>query len=242
MANQLGAHEIIHNDVTHDKEGVVFKLDYEKAYDRVSKEFLLKIMYQRGFSPKWMRKVESILYKGSVGVRINDCNSEFFKTFKGVRQGDPASPLLFNLVAYVFSRMLNEAAKSNILTGLMTNLFPLGVTSQQYADDTLLFIDNNLVSARNLKWLLSCFEHMSGLRINFHKCELVPINVDREEATKMFFYMATKMLLFTRATDSLQPHPRAKNYLFFPNLSSFAAWFFIILVKQELPCYITSSN
>ena len=61
---------------------------------------------------------------------------------------------------------------------------------------------------------------------------------DREEATKMFFYMATKMLLFTRATDSLQPHPRAKNYLFFPNLSSFAAWFFIILVKHELPCYI----
>ena len=65
---------------------------------------------------------------------------------------------------------------------------------------------------------------------------------DREEATKMFFYMATKMVLFTHATDSLQPHPRAKNYLFFPNLSSFAAWFFIILVKQELPCYITSSN
>ena len=34
----------------------------------------------------------------------------------------------------------------------------------------------------NLKWLLSCFEQMSSLRINFHKCELVSINVDIDEA------------------------------------------------------------
>ena len=41
------AHEIIHDVVTNNREAFVFKLDYEKAYDRVSKEFLLKVMYQR---------------------------------------------------------------------------------------------------------------------------------------------------------------------------------------------------
>lgn len=71
------AHESIHDDVTKNKEGFVFKLDYEKAYDRVSRQFLLKMMYHRGFSPKWMKKVESMLFKGSVSVRINNTNSDF---------------------------------------------------------------------------------------------------------------------------------------------------------------------
>jgi hypothetical protein len=48
--------------------------------------------------------------------------------------------------------------------------------------NTLLFLEKDLDSARNLKWLLSCFEKMSGMRINFHKCDLAPINVDDDEA------------------------------------------------------------
>ena len=91
-----------------------------------------------------MKKVASLLSKSSVGVRINDCNSVFSETFKGVRQGDPASPMLFNLVADVFSRMLNKAAINNFLTGMMSNIFPQGIISLQYADDTLLFLENNL--------------------------------------------------------------------------------------------------
>ena len=83
MESVVTTHEIIHDAVINNKEGFVFKLDYEKAYDRISKKFLLKVMYKRGFSPKWMRKVESILYKGSVGVRINDCNSDFLRLLKG---------------------------------------------------------------------------------------------------------------------------------------------------------------
>jgi hypothetical protein len=57
-----------------------------------------------------------------------------------------------------------------------------GIISMQYADDTLLFLENNLSSPVNLKWIMACFEHMSGMRINFHKCYLVPINVDDGDA------------------------------------------------------------
>jgi hypothetical protein len=46
----------------------------------------------------------------------------------------------------------------------------------------LYFSLTNLDNARNLKWLLSCFEQMSGMRINFHKCDLVPINISIEES------------------------------------------------------------
>jgi hypothetical protein len=116
-----------------------------------------------------------------VGVRINDCESDYFLTGKGLRQGDPLSPLLFNFVADVFTRMLVKAAQQNLISGLLQRFRDGGVFSLQYADDTLLFMKNDVSQAQNLKWLLSIFEHLSGMRINFNNSDLVPINVPVEE-------------------------------------------------------------
>jgi hypothetical protein len=60
------------------------------------------------------------------------------------------------------------------------------VTSLQYADDTILFFDNDPMYARNLKWILTCFEMMSGMRINYQKSELVPIIITSVEETQSF--------------------------------------------------------
>jgi hypothetical protein len=59
---------------------------------------------------------------------------------------------------------------------------PGGVISLQYADDTIIFLQKDLGMARNLKWLLTCFECMSGMPINYHKSDLLTINVDGDEA------------------------------------------------------------
>jgi hypothetical protein len=85
-------------------------------------------------------------------------------------------------VADVFTRILMRAAGNGQIKGLLQSLNGTGVVSLQYADDTLLFLENNLAVARNLKWLLSCFEQLSSMRINFHKCDLVALNVDEQEA------------------------------------------------------------
>jgi hypothetical protein len=47
---------------------------------------MFETLESRGFSPRWLKTLKSLLNKGSVGVRINDVNSEFFLTGKGVRQ------------------------------------------------------------------------------------------------------------------------------------------------------------
>jgi hypothetical protein len=49
-----------------------------------------------------------------------------------------------------------------------------------------LFIDKDLELAKNLKWTLTCFELISGMRINFHKSELVPINILEGEELDQF--------------------------------------------------------
>jgi hypothetical protein len=116
-----------------------------------------------------------------VGVRINDRECDYFLTGKGLRQGDPLSLLLFNFLADVFTRMLVKVAQKKLISGLLQMYRDGGVFSLQYTDDTLLFIKNDVRQAHNLKWLLSIFEHLSGMRINFNKSDLVPINVTIEE-------------------------------------------------------------
>lgn len=55
---------------------------------------------------------------GSGGVNFN---GEDFKHEKGLRQGDPISPLLFNLVGDVLTRMLMKATRGGLVKGLLTN-------------------------------------------------------------------------------------------------------------------------
>jgi hypothetical protein len=55
------------------------------------------------------------------------------------------------------------------IKGLVSDVVPSGVISLQYADDTILFVDEDIIYSENLKCILTCFELMSGMRINYHK-------------------------------------------------------------------------
>jgi hypothetical protein len=62
-----------------------------------------------------------------------------------------------------------------LITGLISNLIPRGVTVLQYADDTIVCLENDLDKGRNMKLLLYMFEQLSGLKINFDKSEILVI-------------------------------------------------------------------
>ena len=83
--------------------------------------------------------IKCTLINSTFAVRINDTNGTYFVGGKGLKQGDPHSPLLFNLVADVFTKMLKKAASQDLISGLLPNIIPGGVVSLQYAEDTILF-------------------------------------------------------------------------------------------------------
>lgn len=58
---------------------------------------------------------------------------------------------------------------------------PGGVISLQYADDTIMFVDSDPVLATNLKWVLTCFEQVSGMKINYDKSEMIPLYMEPHE-------------------------------------------------------------
>jgi hypothetical protein len=73
-----------------------------------------------------------------------------------------------------------------VIKGLVSDVVPGGVISLQYADDTILFVDKDIAYAEDLNCILTCFELMSGMRVNYHKSELVAINIDNEGEIEYF--------------------------------------------------------
>jgi hypothetical protein len=58
------------------------------------------------------------------------------------------------------------------IEGVILHLVDDGLSILQYADNTILFMEYDLEKVRNMKLLLSAFEELSGLKINFHKSEV----------------------------------------------------------------------
>ena len=63
LESVVAAHEIIHEVHKRKQEGVVLKLDYEKAYDRVSWSFLEEMLETRGFGGRWRGRFYSYSYQ-----------------------------------------------------------------------------------------------------------------------------------------------------------------------------------
>ena len=135
-------------------------------------------MLRKGFSHAWNDLIFSIITSGKVNVKLNDQLGVFFNTYRGVRQGDPLSPILFNLTVDSLNVMIKMAQEAGFITRLVPHLHTHGVAILQYADDTIFMLEEGLENARNLKFILCLFEQMSGLKINFLKSEVFTIGGD----------------------------------------------------------------
>jgi exonuclease III len=174
-------HETIHELHSKKLDGVLFKIDFEKAYDKVKWSFLQQTLRLKGFAPRWCELIYQFVQKGSVGVKVNDDIGHFFQTRKGLRQGDPLSPMLFNIVADMLAILIERAKGDGQVGCLIPHLVEGGISILQYADDTILFMEHDLQKAVNMKLILCLFEELSGLKINFHKSELFCFGKAKDE-------------------------------------------------------------
>ncbi|RVW32762.1 putative ribonuclease H protein [Vitis vinifera] len=113
----LIANEAIHSMQNSGGGGILCKLDIEKAYDHVNWSFLFWLMEMMGFGAKWISWIQWCIGTVSFSVLINGTSSGFFKSSRGLRQGDPLSPYLFVIVMEALSCLLKRAKEGGFLSG-----------------------------------------------------------------------------------------------------------------------------
>lgn len=151
------------------KPCLVFKADFERAYDSVSWDFLSYMMRRLGFCAKWIGWIEGCLRTASVSILVNGSPTNEFTPQRGLRQGDPLAPLLFNIVAEGLTGLMREEVDKRLFSSFMVGKKNEPINILQYADDTILFGEATMLNVKTIKALLRSFELVSGLKINFAK-------------------------------------------------------------------------
>ncbi|GKV29684.1 hypothetical protein SLEP1_g38589 [Rubroshorea leprosula] len=186
------ANEILDEVKKKKKKGFLFKVDFEKAYDKVSWDFIDYMMMRMGFCATWREWIQECLNSSSVSILINGSPTNQFPVNKGIRQGDPLSPFLFVIVAEGLNGLMSSAVDKERYKGVGIGNGDAMVTHLQFADDTIFFGDATEDNIRVIKCIVRTFELVSGLKINFGKSQLIGVGVDQNWSAKMAYQLCCK--------------------------------------------------
>ncbi|GJT52692.1 RNA-directed DNA polymerase, eukaryota [Tanacetum coccineum] len=159
------------------KQALIFKVDFEKAYDSVRWDFLDDVLYNFGFGNKWRAWIQSCLRSSRGSILINGSPTEEFQFFKGLKQGDPLSPFLFILIMESLHLSFQRVVDAGMFTGIRLSSM-LNLSHLFYADDAIFLGQWSDTNIDTLVHVLECFHRASGLRINMCKSKIMGIHVD----------------------------------------------------------------
>ncbi|WVZ67945.1 hypothetical protein U9M48_016957 [Paspalum notatum var. saurae] len=152
---------------------VLLKIDLARAFDSVARPFLLEVLEFLGFSRRWRDWIAGILSTSSTKILVNGRPGKRICHVRGLRQGDPLSPMLFVIVMEMLSGLISFADRA----GFLTNLQLPAIRSRAflYADDLVIFVAPKQGDLSLLKSMLDIFAGASGLCTNLSKCSATPI-------------------------------------------------------------------
>jgi hypothetical protein len=96
------------------------------------------------FSGEWCALINSFMYGGSVAIKVNDDVGRYFQILKGLRQGDPLSPILFNIVVDMIALIIEYTEVDGLIEGVNRHLVDGGLYILQYADDIIILMEHDL--------------------------------------------------------------------------------------------------
>nr|XP_051221581.1 secreted RxLR effector protein 78-like [Lolium perenne] len=115
------------------------KLDISKAFDSVGWAYLLEVLMALGFGQAWRDWIYLSLASATSRVLLNGDAGRPFCHKRGLRQGDPLSPMLFILAIDPLQRILSKATLHGILSSIRSRITRCRISL--YADDADIFVN-----------------------------------------------------------------------------------------------------
>ncbi|GJZ25345.1 RNA-directed DNA polymerase, eukaryota [Tanacetum coccineum] len=147
------------------KQALIFKVDFEKAFDSVRWDFLDETLRKFGFGDKWCNWIQCCLKSSRGSILVNGSPTEEFQFGRGLKQGDPLSPFLFILIMIMESLHLSfqRIVDADMFLGINLGGGSVNLSHLFYADDAVFvgqWCENNITT---LVHVLECFYKASGL-------------------------------------------------------------------------------
>ncbi|XP_039060736.1 uncharacterized protein LOC120204786 [Hibiscus syriacus] len=167
-------------------KGCVFKADFKKAYDLVDWNILFLVMEKMGFGSRWRGWIKKCVSTASVSVLVNGVPTEEIPMAKGLRQGCPLSPLLFNLIGELLNLLILKAVSQWLFSGLAIGRGEgsFNLSQLQFADDLIIFSGASKMQILNVKRVFRVVQVISGLQLNLRKCKLFGVNLNDEDVNE----------------------------------------------------------
>ncbi|GKA35549.1 RNA-directed DNA polymerase, eukaryota, reverse transcriptase zinc-binding domain protein [Tanacetum coccineum] len=164
---------------------LLFKVDFEKAFDSVSWRFLDHVMERLGFSSTWRKWIMAGLKSSRASILVNGSPTSEFSLKRGLRQGDPLSPFLFIIVMEGLHIALKDGLTANLFQGVKIGSSKIWLSHLFYADDVIILSEWNQCDMDNIIRILNVFYLASGLKINISKSNLYGVGVSSDDIESM---------------------------------------------------------
>ncbi|KAL3696393.1 hypothetical protein R1sor_010469 [Riccia sorocarpa] len=169
------------------------KLDFEKAYDRVSHEYLWKTMNAMGFSQHFIMLTQGLVCGATSKIFVNGKFSKEIEIQRGVRQGCPLAPLLFSLATQPLILILQHYEKEEKIHGLQIKPNK-SMLVQLFADDSGVTIRAQEEDFDELHNAIRLYERISGRSLIFKRAE--SFHGPKTTFRHGYYAKAAKMLTF----------------------------------------------
>lgn len=116
-----------------------------------------------------------------------------FHSGRGLRRGDAPSPLLSVLVSYVLNRFWSRVEEAGLIAGFQVRNWGTHISHLQYADDAILFFSEGKEQLLITRFLLKLLEEVSGLKVNFHKNQLLGIHMEDHSFQREAFILGCQI-------------------------------------------------
>jgi hypothetical protein len=162
--------------------------------DSVSWAFLFEVLRALGFSKMFLKWISILLSSATTRVMVNGVTGGKIVHVRGLRQGDPTSPMLFVMGMEVLTACIDKAVHAQIFQSL-AGISPLQWISV-YADDVVLFVRPDEGELSAIRGLLQLFGEASGLKVNYRKSTATLIRGDEEDGERVSLILHCKLASF----------------------------------------------